>query len=145
MPYIETSILIRGDIDKIFNLAKNMEEYPKFMRDVETVKVLERNANKTITEWITNIEGTPITWKEEDTFDDNNRVISYKLIEGDLDKFEGEWKFKKTDEGILVSLSVDYDFGIPSLTELIGPTLEIKVKENSQMMLNGLKNMAENK
>lgn len=145
MPYIETSIIIKGDIDKIYNLAKNMEEYPKFMPDVETVKILERGENKTITEWITNVEGTPITWKEEDIFDNPNKIISYRLIEGDLDKFEGAWKFSKTQDGVRVTLGVDYDFGIPSLTELIGPTLEIKVKENSQMMLSGLKNMIEKK
>lgn len=143
MPYVESSIFINSEPEKIYKLAKNMEEYPLFMPDVESVKVLEKEGNYTITEWITNVEGTPITWKEKDIFNDTNCVIDYKLTEGDLDKFEGKWKFEKQNNGTKVTLGVDYDFGIPSLTELIGPTLELKVKENSNMMLEGLKKRVE--
>ncbi|MFH1452499.1 MAG: aromatase/cyclase [Armatimonadota bacterium] len=143
MPYVESTITINGPAEKAYNLAKNMEEFPLFMPDVESVKVLERNGNTTITEWITNVEGTPITWKEEDLFDDSNHTITYRLTEGDLDKFEGQWKFEQKDGQTVVTLGVDYDFGIPSLTELIGPTLEVKVKENSNMMLEGLKSRVE--
>lgn len=143
MPYVKKSLLIKGKSQDIYELTKKMEEYPKFMRDVESVKVLERKNNSTITEWITNVDGTPIIWKELDNFDDENKIIKYKLIEGDLDKFEGEWTFEENPEGTLVSLGVDFDFGIPSLTELIGPTLKLKVEENSQMMLEGLKQKIE--
>jgi hypothetical protein len=40
-------------------------------------------------------------------------------------------------------LGVEYDFGVPTLAELIGPTLQRKVQENSEMMLAGLKREAE--
>ncbi|MGH7685139.1 MAG: hypothetical protein ACREMT_12405, partial [Vulcanimicrobiaceae bacterium] len=42
-----------------------------------------------------------------------------------------------------VVLAVEYDFGVPTLAELIGPTLQRKVQENSEMMLQGLKREAE--
>lgn len=145
MPYIESSILIKGNADDIYNMAKDMEKFPLYMPDVESVKVLERSDNSTISEWVTNVEGTPIIWKEVDHFDDKKRLITYRLIEGDLDKFEGTWTFSETPEGTLVVLGVDYDFGIPALTELIGPTLELKVRENSEMMLNGMKERFEEK
>lgn len=145
MSYVESSILINGNIDKIYNLAKNMEEFPKFMRDVESVKTLERTPNRTITEWVTNVDGMTISWKEEDIFDNENKTIFYRLTQGDLDKFEGSWKFETVEDKTKVTLSVDYDFGVPSLTELIGPTLELKVKENSEMMLNGIKEKIEDK
>jgi hypothetical protein len=38
---------------------------------------------------------------------------------------------------------VEYDFGVPTLAELIGPTLQKKVLENSEMMLKALKMQAE--
>lgn len=145
MPYVECSIQIKGNPDAIYALAKDMESFPAYMPDVESVKVLETRANMTVTEWVTNVEGTPIIWTEEDHFDDGGRVITYKLIEGDLDKFEGAWTFVAADGGTLVTLGVDFDFGIPSLTELIGPTLEIKVRENSEMMLTAMKERVEGK
>lgn len=143
MPYVESEILINGEPKAVYDLARNMEEFPAYMNDVEEVNVLERNGSSTITEWVSNIDGTPIIWTEEDNFDDEKLVIDYKLIEGDLDKFEGSWRFLSENGGCRVILGVDYDFGMPSLTELIGPTLHTKVRENSEMMLKGLKNRIE--
>jgi coenzyme Q-binding protein COQ10 len=143
MAYVERSILIEGPIEKVYELAKDMEAYPDFMPDVESVKVIERQPHRTVTEWETSVDGTPILWTEEDRFDDENFVIDYQLIEGDLDKFEGQWRFVRSGGGTQVTLTVDYDFGIPELTNLIGPTLEQKVGENSEMMLEGMKRRIE--
>ena len=76
-------------------------------------------------------------------FDDAGLRIDYSLIEGDLDKFEGTWTFSAVDGKTEVCLSVDYDFGLPELTELIGPTLHEKVAENCEMMLSGMKSLVE--
>ena len=143
MAYVERTILIEGPIEQVYELAKDMEAYPDFMPDVESVKVIEREARRTVTEWETSVDGTPILWTEEDLFDDENFVIDYRLIEGDLDKFEGQWRFSRQGSATRVILTVDYDFGIPELTNLIGPTLEQKVGENSEMMLQGMKRRIE--
>ena len=143
MPYVETSIDIAAPKQKIYELAKDMESYPKFMPDVEQVKVLERDGNKTVTRWKTLVEEAPIEWTEVDIFDDANTRIDYKLIEGDLDKFEGAWKFVERDGVTNVLLTVDYDFGVPTLAELIGPILRKKVEDNSLMMLQALKSRCE--
>ena len=143
MAYVERSILIEGPIEQVYELAKDMEAYPDFMPDVESVKVVEREPKRTVTEWETSVDGTPILWTEEDLFDDENFIIDYRLIEGDLDKFEGQWRFSRQGSATQVILTVDYDFGIPELTNLIGPTLEQKVGENSEMMLQGMKRRIE--
>ncbi|MEQ8186654.1 MAG: aromatase/cyclase [Candidatus Eremiobacterota bacterium] len=143
MPYVETSIIIKSDPEAVYKLACNMEKYPDYMRDVSSVIVTERKENQTVTDWETNVDGTPIYWKEIDYFDPESLTISYKLIEGDLDKFEGQWIFKHVPEGTEVILGVDFDFGIPALEELIGPTLIVKVRENSLMMLEGMKKAIE--
>ena len=143
MGYVERNILINGPIEAVYELAKDMEGYPDFMPDVESVKVVSREGNTTITEWETSVDGTPILWTERDVFDDRDFTIAYQLIEGDLDKFEGLWRFHPREEGTEVVLTVDYDFGIPELTNLIGPTLEQKVGENSEMMLKGMKSRIE--
>lgn len=143
MPYVETSIEIAAPRRQIYELAKDMERYPDFMPDVESVKILSRNGNKTVSRWKTLVEEAPIEWTEEDVFDDVNTRIDYRLIEGDLDKFEGAWTFDERDGTTFVKLGVDYDFGVPSLSELIGPILRKKVEENSMMMLKALKEHSE--
>jgi len=82
-------------------------------------------------------------WTEKDIFNDELLTIDYQLIEGDLDKFEGRWSFEQQGPSCQVRLTVDYDFGIPELTKLIGPTLQEKVGENSLMMLEGMKRKIE--
>jgi coenzyme Q-binding protein COQ10 len=143
MPYVETAIAIAAPARVVYELAKDQERFPQFMPDVETVTVLERRSDCIITRWKTLVEEAPIEWTEEDRFDDERLRIDYKLIEGDLDKFEGSWTFEERDGVTYVRLDVDYDFGVPTLAELIGPTLQKKVVENSEMMLAALKRQAE--
>ncbi|MDQ2680915.1 MAG: aromatase/cyclase [Candidatus Eremiobacteraeota bacterium] len=143
MPYVETSITIAAPARKVYELAKEQERFPQFMPDVESVTVLERHPDHLLTRWKTLVEDAPIEWTEEDRFNDAEARIDYKLLEGDLDKFEGAWTFVESDGQTQVVLTVDYDFGVPTLAELIGPTLQRKVQENSEMMLAALKREAE--
>ncbi|HEV2260799.1 MAG TPA: aromatase/cyclase [Candidatus Rubrimentiphilum sp.] len=143
MPYVETSITIAAPARAVYELAKQQERFPEFMPDVESVTVIERGADRMLTRWKTLVEEAPIEWTEEDRFDDSALRIDYKLTEGDLDKFEGSWTFTENSGQTHVVLGVDYDFGVPTLAELIGPTLERKVRENSEMMLAALKREAE--
>lgn len=143
MPYVATSIVIDAPAALIYGLAKDQERFPQFMPDVESVTVVERHADRVLTRWKTLIEDAPIEWLEEDRFDDAALRIEYKLLEGDLDTFEGTWTFAPDGGGTLVTLDVTYDFGVPTLAELIGPTLEKKVRENADMMLAALKTEAE--
>ena len=143
MPYTERKQIIKAPLEKVYELACNMEGYPNFMPDVQSVKVVQRGENSTITDWVTDIDGTEIMWNEEDHFDSANHIIEYKLLDGDLDKFEGQWRFVSCPEGTEVTLTCDFDFGIPELVHLIGDILIIKVGENCEMMLKGLKDQLE--
>jgi ribosome-associated toxin RatA of RatAB toxin-antitoxin module len=145
MPYVECSIDVAAPAATVYELAKEQDRFPEFMPDVETVVILERHPDHVITRWKTLVEDAPIEWTEKDVFDDTNLRIDYKLIEGDLDTFEGAWTFVEDGGTTRVVLGVDYDFGVPTLAELIGPTLEKKVRENSEMMLAALKSEAESR
>ena len=145
MPYVECSIDVAAPAATVYELAKEQERFPEFMPDVETVVVLERRPDAVITRWKTLVEEAPIEWTEEDRFDDAALRIDYALIEGDLDTFEGSWTFVQDGTTTRVVLGVEYDFGVPTLAELIGPTLEKKVRENSEMMLAALKAEAESR
>ncbi len=145
MPFIEADIVVDAPVRDVYELAKDQERFPEFMPDVETVRVLERRPDSILTRWKTLVEDAPIEWTEEDRFDDAATRIDYKLLEGDLEKFEGSWTFEERDGATYVKLGIDYDFGVPTLAELIGPTLAKKVRENADMMLAGLKKEAESR
>jgi len=145
VPFIEAEIVVDAPVRDVYELAKDQERFPEFMPDVETVRVLERRPDSILTRWKTLVEDAPIEWTEEDRFDDAATRIDYKLLEGDLEKFEGSWTFEERDGATFVKLGIEYDFGVPTLAELIGPTLAKKVRENADMMLAGLKKEAESR
>jgi ribosome-associated toxin RatA of RatAB toxin-antitoxin module len=143
VPHVAATIVVNAPPALVYELAKDQERFPEFMPDVESVTVTERYGNRVLSRWKTLIEDAPIEWLEEDRFDDAALRIDYKLLEGDLDTFEGSWTFEAGPGGTHVALAVTYDFGVPTLAELIGPTLEKKVRENAEMMLAALKREAE--
>ena len=143
MPFVETEIVVSAPARDVYELAKDQERFPEFMPDVELVTVVERDGNRLVSRWKTLVEDAPIEWIEEDLFDDEALRVDYKLLEGDLETFEGSWTFDQRDGVTHVCLRVTYDFGVPTLAELIGPTLHKKVRENSEMMLVALKREAE--
>ncbi len=143
MPVVEVAIVIDAPARAVYELAKAQERFPQYMPDVESVTVVERRPDGVLARWKTLIEDAPIEWLEEDRFDDAALRIDYRLLEGDLERFEGSWTFVPEPGGTLVTLVVDYDFGVPTLAELIGPTLRKKVRENAEMMLAALKGHAE--
>lgn len=145
MAYVETKIDVIAPARVVYELAKEQERFPQFMPDVESVTIIERRSNGVVSRWKTLVEEAPIEWTEEDRFDDEALRIDYRLLEGDLDTFEGSWTFAEREGLTHVVLGVEYDFGVPTLAELIGPTLEKKVRENSEMMLAALKREAEAK
>jgi ribosome-associated toxin RatA of RatAB toxin-antitoxin module len=143
LPFVESVIVVHAPARIVYELAKDQERFPEFMPDVELVTVLERAGPRVVSRWKTLVEEAPIEWIEEDFFDDAALRVDYKLLEGDLERFEGTWTFTERDGATFVTLGVDYDFGVPTLAELIGPTLHRKVEENSAMMLAALKREAE--
>ena len=90
------------------------------------------DGNKTMTRWKTLVEEAPIEWTEVDVFDDSNaRASTTGSSKAISTSFEGAWTFEERDGVTHVVLGVDYDFGVPTLAELIGPILQKKVEENS--------------
>ena len=145
MPYVEVKMPVKGSKAEIYPILKQMEKFPEYMQDLVSVEVVERKDNTTVTKWVSNVDGKTIKWTEFDIFDDNEMHISYKQLEGDLKKMEGEWLLIETPEGTEITLTVDFEFGIPMIAPLLNPILKRKVKDNSINMLTAIKEKIENK
>ncbi|MHB9146773.1 MAG: type II toxin-antitoxin system RatA family toxin [Symbiobacteriia bacterium] len=139
MPFVESSVVIKGTPQAVYALAKDMESYPEFMEDVVSIKVEERSPGRTVTAWHAKLQGKPMLWKEEDLFDDEKPHIRYQQVSGDLKKFEGDWSFDPTPDGTKVTLTVDFELGIPMFAAMLNPVAKLVVRSNVEMMLRGMK------
>lgn len=143
MPYIECTIDVHGDPAEAYEIAKRMEEYPKFMENLDYVLVVERGDGYTITDWQAKLEGRKFRWQEKDIFDDANHTITYKQTAGDLKKFEGQWSFVQEGDITRITLTVDFEMGIPVLAALLNPIAKKAIKSNSDGMLEAIKKKVE--
>lgn len=144
MPYVEVSLPVQCEPVKVYPFIKDMEKYPEFMPDLVSVTVVERTAGSTVSDWVSNVDGRIIKWRELDLFDDAVMHIVYKQLAGDLKKFEGEWLLQPLVDGTEIRLTVDFDFGIPMIAGLLNPILKKKVRDNSMNMLRCIKEKIEN-
>lgn len=141
---IKEEVEIEAPSSIVYQVASDTEKFPEFIPDVKNIKILKKEDNKQITFWEANIDGINFKWEEEEVFYPDQLRLEYKLVKGDVDKFEGYWQVNSiNDKKSKLILYLDFDINIPSLASLILPTIRFKVKKNIQLMLKSIKMKAE--
>jgi coenzyme Q-binding protein COQ10 len=141
---LKEEIEINANQDIVFKVMLDLEKFPEFMEDVKKITILQNEGNKRISEWEAEIDGLLFKWQEEDIYYPQEYKLTYKLIKGDLDKFEGYWEIiKLNDNKSKLVIFLSFDLNIPTLKSLIMPTIKFKVKKNLALMLKAIKSRAE--
>ncbi len=128
MAIIEFSVIVQEDRKKVYEFLKNIEQFPSFMENVKEIKVLKKYPNKLITTWNIEIDGANILWQEEDIFNDKNFSVKFRMLEGDYNKYEGNWTLTSIDNKTRISIYINIDWGAPAFTKFVEHTLERKAK-----------------
>ncbi len=143
MPTIQSSVIINGDMDTVFNTAKNVEAFPEFMPDVKTVTILEKSSDGNIqkTEFVSIVKEfkTTIKWVEEEVWDPATRTSNFSLVKGDFKSYSGVWTFESVDGGIKFSSVIDFEYDIPLIGPMIKALVARKMQQNIDNMLSAIK------
>ncbi len=124
---------------KILRLITRVKEFPQYMPNVKQCSTIEKGKKYAITSWNVDVDGIPLQWKERDEFDFEHFTISFKAIEGDLERFDGEWQLKDHPSGgTEVFIQVIAKIGIPLLEKVIGGVIAEKLRKNFDMMLSAI-------
>ncbi|AAZ37662.1 SRPBCC family protein [Pseudomonas savastanoi pv. phaseolicola] len=140
MPDVSTSVLL-GDFEpgEVWPILSDFARYPDFMSDVLEVIVHPRQSEYVSSTWRVLINGSELTWTEQDWLVTNER-IEFKQTDGDLEVWYGEWLLIQRADGLHVDLNVTFDLGIPSLAEVLHPIGERAIRANNIQMLDGIRN-----
>jgi len=143
MPTVEAETIIAAAPDRVYAAAKEIERFPEFMPNVQTVEILERVGPRVTSRWVGRVEefNRTIKWLEQDEWDDAARVCNFKATEGDWDKYEGVWTFEEHPDGTRVYLRLAFEFDVPLIGPLIKGLLAKLVKRNSEETLEGLRRL----
>jgi coenzyme Q-binding protein COQ10 len=153
MATIESKISIDAPVDRVYEIAMDVESFPSFMPDVESVVVTEREEKgdgkiRTVTKWVGLVPEfkQKVRWIEEDIWDSDSRTCEFKQISGDYQVYEGLWKFStEADAATLFYSTLTYDLEIPLIGPLLKRIVAKKMQDNIDKILSAIKGRAEAK
>src|SRR2546426_4645858 len=139
MAQVAATVFIRAPLDRVYALAKDVEAFPSFMPDVESIRVQQRDGSRTVTEWVGVVQGRRVRWVEDDDWDDARHVCTFRQREGDFTRYEGTWTFAAVDQGAGTALVVDFELELPLAGALLSHLLKGLVRKNLEGMLGGMR------
>ena len=145
MPIVESEIVIERPVAEVYALAQDIERFPEFMADVQSVEILEDDLPRRVSRWTGVIKefNRTIEWTEEDYWDDAAHLCTFTQLEGDFSEYSGRWVFMDVPAGTQVHLEVNYEYNVPLIGALIKNLLRKKMQQNTDAMLAALKEEAE--
>lgn len=146
MPTVEAKVQIDAPLTEVYALARDVESFPEFMPDVQEVRILEQSADgRQISKWVGIVKEfkRTIQWTEEDYWDDAHHTCTFRQTEGDFALYQGTWAFTEAEGGTAVVLTLEYEYDVPLIGNLIKGLLYRKMQENCDNMLAAIKARAE--
>lgn len=141
MPNVLYAVQVGRPPDIVFPTIKDIERFPDFVKDVKSISILHRQSPAVwVSQWNIDVDGTSISWTEEDIVDDNLCTLSFRLIDGDY-KYHGVWKVESVDSNSSkISVYASFDWEVPNFEKYFGSVYEHKARLALRGMLIALKN-----
>lgn len=145
MPTVTTSVFINAPLAKVYAIAQDYDAFPEFMEDVESLRVLERDSGRVVSEWVGRVPafGLKVRWTQEDHWDDAQLASAFKMLKGDYDKMEGSWRFTEENGGTRFDSVLEYEYVVPGLGPLVGKVIYGLVVKNMEGVLDAIRRRAE--
>lgn len=145
MPTVETTVWINAPLEHVYEIAKDNESFPEFMEDLISLTVIEKEGNRTVSEWVGLIKQfrVKVRWTQEDIWDDDAHTCKSTQVKGDYDKLDALWEFKEENGGTRFNSFVEYEYNVPTLGILVKKVIHGIVVKNLDNTLKAIKDRAE--
>lgn len=148
MPRIELSLEIHAPVEQVYRIARDVESFPSFMEDLESLTVLERSEDgtRTTTEWVGIVREfkMKIRWTQEDVWNDATYRDDFRMLQGDLDRMEGYWQFTPLDAHRTRFDSVlEYEYNVPLIGTMVQSLIRKKMTDNLRATMLAIQHKAE--
>jgi ribosome-associated toxin RatA of RatAB toxin-antitoxin module len=143
---IAVSVTVDAPLETVYELAKDIERLPEFDENLQSVKILERQRERTVSEWVGIVREfrQTIKWTEEDEWDDERHICRFAQVKGDFDRYEGTWTFAAEGESrTRIDLALEYEYNVPLIGPLIQGLLHKKTQQAADGIMAAIKTMAE--
>ena len=138
MPEVRAERFIPAPPEQVYALAKDLEGLKPYLKDVESLRVVAQQGNRTKSEWVGVAKGRKVRWLEEEEWDDAGLRNRFWSPKGDFDRYEGTWVFLPEGEGTRVVLHLTYELTIPIFGGILRKLVQRLMQENAESLLQGL-------
>ena len=141
------TVSMRGDLDRIVELASDIENWPVILPHYRWVTLLEGGGDRKFVEMAARRGRIPVKWRAVQTIDRSGPtpVIHYRHIWGPTRGMEVDWFFEP--DGDAINVTIDHEFvppwpivGNAVADHIIGPQF---VGSIAGLTLNTIKTMVE--
>ncbi|MEW5947156.1 MAG: SRPBCC family protein [bacterium] len=150
MGRVKVSLVARAPLEKLYEMAHVIEDYPGYIPALRKVRVIERSTDGSFVraEWhaIARLLGATrnLVWVQDDNWDDSRLVCRVSLHSGnEMKELKGELAFRPHPKGTEMVFDVDFRVEHPFMTPIIHRLLDQVMRKNNESMLMGLKRKAE--
>lgn len=99
----------------IFETAANLERWPEILPHYRYIKYLERRPDRSVVIMAATRSGIPIKWTSEEIIDRDRTEVRFHHLKAFTKGMRVVWTFKETPAGVLVEITHDLNFRIPTL------------------------------
>lgn len=124
--------------NEVYAVLCNFESYPEISEAVRSVNLSMLTEEQGFSTWEVDFRGGILQWTEEDYFNPEACLISFKQTQGDVENLSGEWRVQKQEEGCLIMFTASFDMGIPSLNHILNPIALQAMRDNIVSIIKGL-------
>ncbi len=145
MPTVETTVWIEAPLETVYEIAKDSRSFPDYMKDVKSVTPVEEEGGRFVADWVGLIPQfmLKVRWRQEDVWDDASHICRFRQLSGDYDMLEGTWTFKSENGGTRFDTSLEYEYNVPTLGQLVKKVIYGIVVKNLENINQAIKERAE--
>jgi ribosome-associated toxin RatA of RatAB toxin-antitoxin module len=147
MPTLELEVRVNAARSVVYEVAKDVESFPSFMPDVESIGVIERSADgsSTLTKWVGLVPEfrQKIRWTEEDVWNTADFTCVFHQTEGEYQEYSGVWRFVDEGTATVFQSTLTYEIEIPLIGPLLKSLIAKKMRDNTEKILHAIKLRAE--
>ena len=145
MPTVDVSTWIDAPLAKVYAIAKDSEQYPEYMKDVQSVTPVEREGSRVVADWVGVVSqfGLKVRWRQEEVWDDVAHSSAFRQLQGDYDAMSGAWRFQEENGGTRFDQTMEYEYSVPTLGPLVKKVIQSLTRKNLEGIGEAIKARAE--
>jgi ribosome-associated toxin RatA of RatAB toxin-antitoxin module len=104
----QNAITMHGPIDRIFELAARVEDWPALLPHYRWVKLIAHNGNRKLVEMAAQRDGFPVKWTSVQELFPEEKRITFQHVKGVTRGMAVEWRLVQRGDEVYVTIDHEW-------------------------------------